>query len=81
MFWCFEKGEFTMKIRELNRGQLIELKQSYLSDKMLREEDRTPSYGELADADELVSDEEIFAQHDDTSFSPDDFFSQLVHAA
>ena len=30
--------------------------------------------GELADADALISDEELFDVYEDTEFSPDDFF-------
>ena len=43
-----------MTVHELTREQLIELKQHMLC------EQGSPSYGELADADELVSDETVF---------------------
>lgn len=57
-----------MTVHELTREQLIELKQDMLC------EQGSPSYGELADADELVSDETVFAEFDATKFSEDDFF-------
>lgn len=57
-----------MTVHELTREQLIELKQHMLC------EQGSPSYGELADADELVSDETAFAEYDTTEFSEDDFF-------
>ena len=57
-----------MTVHELTREQLIELKQHMLC------EQGTPSYGELADADELISDEAVFAEFDVTDFTEDDFF-------
>ena len=48
--------EPAMTVHELTREQLIELKQHMLC------EQGSPSYGELADADELVSDEAAFAE-------------------
>lgn len=44
-----------MTVHNLNRDQLIELKQA-----MLCEID-SPSYGELAEADSIVSDKDVFA--------------------
>ena len=63
-----------MKVTELNREQLEELKQNYLTRKN-EENGEGTSYGELADADRLVSDEEIFNEYADTEFTEDDFFS------
>lgn len=57
-----------MNVHELARDQLIELKQHMLC------EQGSPSYGELADADELVSDEAVFTAFKDTDFVDDDFF-------
>lgn len=62
-----------MTVSELTREQLVQLKQSYLTDHLLEVEDRTPSYGELADADEIVPDAVIFGAEAATIFSPDDF--------
>ena len=62
-----------MSIRDLNREQLAEVKGNYLADKIMREEKRGISYGELANADTIVSDEEVFGEYEGTVFSPDDF--------
>lgn len=62
-----------MFVRELTTEQIYALKQAYLMEKLDREEHRCPSWGELADAGELVSDEEIFGEYDRVEFSPDDF--------
>lgn len=60
-----------MTVYDLNRDQLIELKQRYLADAAGRD----LSYGELADADSLVTDEEIYNYYAGTEFVVDDFFS------
>lgn len=63
-----------MTVKDLHRKQLIELKQNYLctlnGNHGVHE---GVSYNELANADELVSDEEIFEVFEGTEFSPDDF--------
>lgn len=61
-----------LEVRELSRDQLSELKQSFLFDRMVENGD-WPSYGELADAGEAISDEAVFAAYEGTVFSPDDF--------
>ena len=60
-----------MKVYDLNRDQLIELKQHYYIDHI----DENPSYGELAEIDDLVSDEEVYKEYAGTDFVVDDFFS------
>lgn len=62
-----------MTVQELNRDQLIELKQAYITEKNDEVGEGT-SWGELADADELVSDKEIFAAYECYDFGNDDFF-------
>ena len=62
-----------MTVRQLNRDQLTELKQRMVSDEIYESEGRTPSYGELAEA-ESVPDEKVFERYEGTKFSPDDFF-------
>lgn len=57
-----------MDVHELNRDQLIQLKQSILCDN-----DRNVSYGELAAADELVTDEDVFTRYAGVNFVEDDF--------
>ncbi|MCQ2211378.1 MAG: hypothetical protein MJZ34_13920 [Paludibacteraceae bacterium] len=61
-----------MNVRELTRNQLVELKQNYLTEK-LDQDGQSPSYGELATADETISDEEVFSYYAGTEFSEDDF--------
>lgn len=63
-----------MTVQELNRDQLIQLKQQMLMERMDAEGD-SPSWGELADADSLISDEDVQSQFSGTIFTPDDFWS------
>ena len=63
-----------LTVSELTNEQMLELKQNYLCQHLLEVEDRTPSYGELADADEIVSDHLIYDAYGGTLFVPDDFF-------
>lgn len=66
-----------MNVTELNRDQLIELKQNYLdvlNESGEHEEIVGVSYNELANADEIVSDDVIFNYYDGVVFSEDDFF-------
>ena len=63
-----------MDFSDLNHDQIFQLKQQCLMDLLEERENRCPSYGELADADEIVSDEMIAAQYAGTVFSPEDFF-------
>ena len=58
-----------MKVTELTREQLEELKQRYYM-----ERNDSVSYGGLASIDELVSDKEIFEEYDYIDFVNDDFF-------
>lgn len=60
-----------MTVRELSRNQLIELKQNYLT-----QNNESISQGELANADDIVSDETIFNQYEGVRFTEDDFFAQ-----
>ena len=61
-----------MTVHELNRDQLTSVKQSMLCERM-DANGETPSYGELADVDEIISDEEVFREYAGTEFSEDDF--------
>ena len=63
-----------MTVRELNREQLIELKGRYIDDRNAENGDGT-SYQGYAEADSIVSDDEIFAAYEGTEFVEDDFFS------
>ena len=57
-----------MSVYELSKNQLIELKQNYLC-----EVQKNVSYGELCDADNIISDEEIFQAYSCMDFSSEDF--------
>lgn len=57
-----------MRIGELSRNQLIELKQAYLCEMY----DHV-YWEQLARADELVSDEEVIAAYGGITFTSDDF--------
>ena len=64
-----------MTVRELNRDQLAELKQRMVNDEIYESEGRTPSYGELAEA-ESVPDEKVFEKYEGVEFSDDDFYTE-----
>ena len=61
-----------MTVYDLNRDQLIELKQNFITEQY-DERGESPSWGELADADELITDEEIYRAYESYSFTNDDF--------
>ena len=61
-----------MRLKDLNDDQRLQLKQRLLTDRM-DAKGESPSYGELADADTLVTDEELEAEYGDTEFVADDF--------
>lgn len=61
-----------MDVTELNRDQLTELKGHCIFEQNEANGEGT-SWDELACADELVSDKEIFEAYDGYSFSEEDF--------
>ena len=71
-----------MNVQELSKEQMHELKERYLI--MLADEGSfaevlgvdydAPSYGDLADADEIVPDDVIYREYEDIFFVKDDFF-------
>lgn len=61
-----------MRFDDLTAEQKLELKQRILEDRNEHLGEGT-SYGELANADELVDDEVLEAEYGGTEFSPDDF--------
>ena len=65
-----------MKVTELTRDELTELKTRYYSD-LLDQRGETPSYGELSAIDELVSDEEVYQEYAEVDFVEEDFFGNL----
>lgn len=58
---------------DLTKDQRTEAKQQLLCERLEKTENRTPSYGELADVDEAVSDKEAEEAYAGTWFVPDDF--------
>ena len=60
-----------MTVYDLNRDQLIELKQRYYIENV----NKNPSYGELMDIDDLVSDKEVYDEYSHIDFVPEDFFA------
>lgn len=64
-----------MTLKDLNGEQRLFLKQDMLTKELLEIEGRTPSYGELADADEIVTDEALEREHGGTEFVEGDFFA------
>ena len=66
-----------MTVQELNRDHLIQLKQQILTERMDAEDD-CPSWGELADADSLISDEDVQSEFAGTMFTTDDFSYKTV---
>lgn len=66
-----------MTVRELTREELQELKVHMLDEFLQEEENRNISYGEIADIDELVTDESVFKEYEHVSFVKDDFFCNI----
>lgn len=64
-----------MNVEDLSYGQKSELKQEILIRHLMLKENRTPSWGELANADDSISDEELIEEYEGVEFSEDDFWS------
>lgn len=62
-----------MRFCDLTKDQRTEVKQRLLCERLEKDENRTPSYGELANVDEAVSDKEAEEAYAGTEFVPDDF--------
>lgn len=61
-----------MNVKELNRNQITQLKQDYITER--NDKTDTPTYwSDLANADELVSNKEIFENYGHVDFVPEDF--------
>lgn len=71
-----------MTYSELTREQIIFLKCAYMSElvnegtfaEVMGVDYDEPSYGDLADADELIPDDVIMENYGDMEFSKDDFW-------
>jgi hypothetical protein len=62
-----------MTVYELNRDQLIELKQAYITEKNDEVGEGT-SWAEIAAVDDVISDKEIFERYEGYTFTNDDFY-------
>lgn len=62
-----------MSVEELNSEQLTQLKQNMLMERM-DAEGETPSWGELAEVDALITDEEVQQEYAGTEFVTADFW-------
>ena len=56
-----------MTVRELTREELQELKINMLDEYLQEEENRNISYEEIADIDELVTDESVFKEYENVT--------------
>lgn len=73
-----------MEVTELNRDQLVQLKQAYMAQladeglfaEMFNVDYDEPSWSDIANADELVSDEVIFEHFEGSDFVEEDFSSK-----
>lgn len=63
-----------MTVKDLNKDQLRELKVHYYDELLICNENRNISYGEIANIDDLVSDEEIYNEMSYVCFTEEDFF-------
>ena len=71
-----------MTLHELSKDQLHELKENYLMRladegtfaEVMRTDYDEPSYGDLANADEIVPDDVIEREYEGVCFVEDDFF-------
>lgn len=71
-----------MDVRDLNREQLTQLKVNYMCQladeglfaEMFGVDYNEPSYGDIANADELVPDDVIFEHYEGSDFVEDDFW-------
>ena len=62
-----------MTVKELKRQQLEELKIRYYDEILRDTEDRSISYGEIADINEIITDEKIFHEYANYIFTDEDF--------
>ena len=66
--------EKKMKVKELSREQLQQLKVIYLDNKLYEEQHRGISYGEIIAIDSIVSDRLMYKMYAGYIFTEDDFF-------
>lgn len=66
-----------MNVRSLSREELTELKCNYYTEQ-LDASGECPSMGELANIDEIVSDETVFKEYESTEFVEEDFSCNMT---
>lgn len=64
-------------VTDLTRDELTELKGFYLTELVNEGEIEEPSWWDLANIDEIVSDEIVFEYYHDILFTEDDFFCNM----
>lgn len=64
-----------MTVKELTREQITMLKEAYIVNDINGSKNRVTNYSELAFADELVTDEEVYAAFGNMDFTEDDFIA------
>ena len=62
-----------MKFSDLTNSQRTEVKQWLLCERLYKDENRAPDYGELASVDKTISDKEAEEVYAGTEFVPEDF--------
>ena len=68
------EGKEMLTVYDLTRDQINQLKEIYLDQHLQETCDECASYGDLANAADIVDDWLIFDAYADTVFSPDDFW-------
>lgn len=63
-----------MKVKDLSREQLRQLKIQYLDNKLHEEENRSISYYEIIAIQDIVSDRLMYKIYKDYIFTEEDFF-------
>lgn len=66
-----------MSVQELNREELMQLKQELLDNRLMANEERNASFGELEEADSIVSDTEVFEEYGGYYFVKEDFWCNM----
>lgn len=62
-----------MKVKDLSREQIQQLKVMYLDNKLYEKEQRSISYGEIIAIDNIVSDRLMYKMYKDYIFTAEDF--------
>ena len=63
-----------MNVKELKQDQIEQLKIQYLDNLLMEEENRNISYGEIANINDIISNELIYKIYDGYIFTEEDFF-------